>query len=79
MKHANFENVTQIYQIEININENFNDDKYTRHNIISILCNLYQINYINYDNRIKLDTHMFDIHNIDINVSTSIIRKRYIN
>lgn len=40
VKHVNFENVTQIYQVKININENFNDDEYTRHDMILVSCNI---------------------------------------
>lgn len=79
VKYINFENVTQIYQIKININENFNDDNYTRHDITLVSCNLCHVNYINYEDRSKLDTYMFDIYNIDINFSTIMSRKRYIN
>ena len=79
VEHVNFENITQIYNIETSNNKIFNDDNYTRHDIISILYNICQINYYSYKDRNKLDTYIFDIYSIDINSQQINNQKRYIN
>ena len=79
VSQINFEKITQTFNVETFNNKNFNDEFYTRHDIIFMSCNICKINYINHDDLLYLNNHMFDIHNVKIRSQQFINRKRYIN
>ena len=77
--HVNFDEIEQIFNVEIKSIEQFNDESYSQHDMISMLCNICKINYINHDDLSYLNNHMFDIHSVKIRSQQFINRKRYIN
>ena len=79
LKHVNFDDVAQAFNVEASISEKFNDEIYIRHDMIFILCNICKISYINHDNLSYLSNHMFDIHDVEIRSQQFMNRKRYIN
>ena len=79
VSQINFEKIVQTFNVETFNNENFNDEIYTRHDMISMSCNICKISYINHDDLLYLNNHMFDIHNVKIRSQQFINRKRYIN
>ena len=64
--HVNFDEIEQIFNVEINSIEQFNNENYSRHNMIFMLYNICKINYINHDDLLYLNNHIFDIHNVKI-------------
>ena len=79
MTRANFNKIIKNFNVEINSNKNFNDEIYTRYNMIFILCTIYKVNYINHENFNRLNNYMFNIHVIKIRSTQIINQKRYIN
>ena len=79
LKHVNFDDVIQTFNVETSINEKFNDEIYTRHDMIFMSCNICKFNYINHDDLLYLNNHMFDIHDVKIRSQQFMNRKRYIN
>ena len=75
----NFDEIEQIFKVEINSIEQFNDENYSRHDMISMSCNICKINYINHDDLLYLNNHIFNIHSVKKRSQQFINRKRYIN
>ena len=78
-EHANFDDIIIFFHVEVSQLEQFNDEKYTRHDMTSLFCNICKKNYVNNDDRVRLNNHMFNIHSVDIKSNQTMNRKRYIN
>ena len=79
ISQMNFEKIIRTFNVETFSNKNFNDEIYTRHNMSFISCNIFKIYYIQHDNLLYLNNHMFDVHEVKIRSQQFINRKRYIN
>ena len=78
-KHVHFDEIIVSFYVEIFRMKNFNDEIYSRHEIISLFCNFCKTSFVNDDDKIKLNNHMLNIHDIDIKLFEFMKRKRYIN
>ena len=72
-------NIIVLFYIKISRLKNFNDETYSRHEIILLFCNFCKINFVNDDDKIKLNNYILNIHNIDIKSFEIMKRKQYIN
>ena len=78
-KYAHFDDIIISFHVEAFRLRNFNDEIYSRHEITSLFCNFCKINFVNNDDKVKLNNHMLNIYDIDIKLLEIIKRKRYIN
>ena len=78
-EHANFDDIIIFFHAKASKLEIFNDEIYTRHDMTSLFCNICKKSYFNNDDRVRLNNHMFNIHNVDIKSNQTMNRKRYIN
>ena len=78
-KHANFDNITIIFHAKISQFEQFNDEKYIRYDMISLFCNMCKKNYVDNNDRVRLNNHIFNIDNVDFKSNQTLNKKRYIN
>ena len=78
-KHVHFDDVIALFHVEISRIKNFNDEIYSRHEIILLFCNFCKTSFVNDDDKTKLNNHMLNIHDIDIKLFEIMKRKQYIN
>ena len=76
---ANFDDIIIFFHAKVSQLEQFNDEEYTRHDMTSLFCNMCKKSYVNNDDRVRLNNHMFNIHDVDIKSNQTMNRKRYIN
>ena len=78
-EHANFDDIIIFFHAKISQLEQFNNEKYIRYDMTSLFCNSCKKNYVNNDDRVRLNNYMFNIHNVDIKSNQTMNRKQYIN
>ena len=76
-KCVQFDDIATAFHAQTSIEKDFNSENNSGNEMSPYSCNIYRVSYL--DDYRDLDNHMFDIHQIDVNSSTSMKRKRYVN
>ena len=79
LEHANFDDIITFFHAKTSEFEIFNDEIYTRHDMLFMSCNICKQSYFNNNDRARLNNHMMIIYEIDIKFSQFMNQKRYIN